>query len=80
MVYADGVNTLGGRVHTVRETAELLIKTCKESGVEVNAHKLSTRPCVEIRMHHEVRFEDSYLFLTNSGEYHMFGKNLTKNL
>jgi len=34
----------------VREKAEILIMTNKQSGVEVNADKLSTRSCVEIRM------------------------------
>jgi len=37
-------------VHNVRGKAEDLIMTSKISGVEVNADKLSTRSCVEIRM------------------------------
>jgi len=45
---------LGGKMHTAREIAEILIKTSRDSGVEVNADKLSTWPCIEIRMQDEV--------------------------
>ena len=41
-------------MHTAREKAEILIKTSRDSGVEVNADKLSTWPCIEIRMQDEV--------------------------
>jgi hypothetical protein len=36
-VYADGVNVLGGSVHTVKENA--LVLASKETGLEVNADK-----------------------------------------
>jgi len=39
LVYADDVNILGGRVHTVKENAEALIVASKETGLEVNADK-----------------------------------------
>jgi len=38
LVYAD-VNTLGGRVHTIKKNAEALIMANKESGLDVNADK-----------------------------------------
>ena len=37
LVYAEDVNILGENVHTVKENAEALIVTSKESGLEVNA-------------------------------------------
>ena len=39
LAYADDVNILGGRVHTVKENAEALIVASKETGLEVNADK-----------------------------------------
>jgi hypothetical protein len=39
LVYADGVNILGGSVHTVKENAEALLVASKETGLEVNADK-----------------------------------------
>ena len=39
LVYADGVNVLGGSVNTVKENAESLIVPSKGNGIEVNAHK-----------------------------------------
>jgi hypothetical protein len=38
LVYADGVNILGGSVHTVKENAALLVAG-KEIGLEVNGDK-----------------------------------------
>jgi hypothetical protein len=38
-MYLSAVNTLGGRVHTVKENAAALIVTTKEIGLEVNADK-----------------------------------------
>jgi len=38
----------------VREKAEIYIMTCKNGGVEVNADKLITRSCMEIRMQDEI--------------------------
>jgi len=37
LVYADDVNTLGGRVHTIKENTESLLVDGKEIGLEVNA-------------------------------------------
>jgi len=39
LVYADGVNILGGSIHTVKEKAEALIVTSKETGLEVKVGK-----------------------------------------
>ena len=39
LVYADDVNILGGRVHTIKENAEALIVASKENGLEVDADK-----------------------------------------
>ena len=56
--YADDVNILGGRIHTIKENAEALIVASKEVGLEVN-DKLSSWSCFEIRMQDEVTvFED----------------------
>jgi hypothetical protein len=38
LVYVDGVNILGGSVHTIKRTESLLIAS-KEIGLEVNADK-----------------------------------------
>ena len=38
LVYADGVNTLGGSVRIVKENAEPLIVVSKENGLEVNVN------------------------------------------
>ena len=39
LVYANGVNILGGSIHTVKENAEALIGASKETGLEVNVDK-----------------------------------------
>ena len=39
MVYADDVNILGGKIHTIKEKIESLLATSKEIGLEVNADK-----------------------------------------
>ena len=39
LVYADGVNILGGSVHTIKENTEALIVASKEIGLEVNIDK-----------------------------------------
>jgi len=39
LAYADGGNLLGGSVHTVKENAEALVVSSKETGLEVNADK-----------------------------------------
>ena len=39
LAYADGVNILGGSIHTVKEKAKALVVATKEIGLEVNADK-----------------------------------------
>jgi sorting nexin-29 len=39
LAYADDVNILGGRLHTVKEKTEALVVATKEIGLEVNADK-----------------------------------------
>jgi hypothetical protein len=39
LVYADGVNILGGSVITIKENAEALVVATKEIGLEVNVDK-----------------------------------------
>ena len=39
MAYADDVNILGGRIHTLKENAEALLAATREIGLEVNADK-----------------------------------------
>jgi hypothetical protein len=39
LAYADDVNILGGRVHTVKENVEALVVATKEIELEVNADK-----------------------------------------
>jgi len=54
LVYADNVNILGGRVNTLQANAEALVVASKESGLEVNADKLSTWSCLAITTQEEV--------------------------
>ena len=56
LVYADGVNILGGSVHTVKGNGEALVQVSMETGQEVNADKsmFSTWSCLKIRMQDEV--------------------------
>ena len=39
LAYADGVNILGGSIHTVMENAEALLAVTREIGLEVSADK-----------------------------------------
>jgi hypothetical protein len=39
LVYADGVNILGGNIHTIKENAKSLLVASKEIGLEINADK-----------------------------------------
>jgi hypothetical protein len=39
LVYADGVNILGGRIHTIRKYATALVSASKETGLDVNVEK-----------------------------------------
>jgi hypothetical protein len=51
LFYADDVNILGGRVHTIKENTEASVVVSKETGLEMLI-KLSTWSCLEIRMQH----------------------------
>jgi hypothetical protein len=50
LVYAHNGNILSGIIHTIRKNREVLIVATKEISLEVNAEKLSTWSCLEIRM------------------------------
>jgi len=39
LAYADDVNILGGRIHTLKENAEALVAATREIGLEVIADK-----------------------------------------
>ncbi len=39
LIYADDVNILGGKIHTIKEKTESLIVSSKEIGLEVNVNK-----------------------------------------
>ena len=39
LVYADGVNMLGGNVHTIKENTETLVVASKETRLEVTCNK-----------------------------------------
>ena len=39
LAYADDVNIQGGGIHTLKENAEALVVTTRETGLEVNADK-----------------------------------------
>ena len=39
LVYTDGVNIVGGSVHTIKENAEGFVVAIKEIGLEVNTDK-----------------------------------------
>ena len=39
LAYADGVNTLGGSIHTLKENAEVLVAATRETGLEISANK-----------------------------------------
>jgi hypothetical protein len=54
LVYADVFNVLGGSLHTIKKNTEARLVASKEIGIEVNAEKLSTWSCLEIRRRDEV--------------------------
>jgi len=51
LVCADDVNIVRGSVQTIKKNAEPRVVASKETGREV---RLSTWPCLEIRIHDEV--------------------------
>ena len=54
MDHVDDANILGRSVHTVKKNTEASGVASKEIGLEVNAKKLSTWSCLEIKMQDEV--------------------------
>jgi hypothetical protein len=54
VVYADDVNVLGGSLHIIKKNTDALVVAREEIGLEMNAIKLSTRSCLEIRRQDEV--------------------------
>jgi hypothetical protein len=54
LVHADDVNMLGGSVYAIMRNTEALVVASKETGLKVNADKLSTWSCLEIRILDEV--------------------------
>ena len=78
LLYADGVNILRGRVHTIQENAEALVVASKETGLEVNANK--TKYTVMLRdrnaeRSHSMKSENSSLERVE--EFIYLGKTLT---
>jgi hypothetical protein len=53
---------MGGRVHTIKKNTKALVVASKKSGLQVNADKLSTWSCLEIRMQDEVTRVDNSSF------------------
>jgi hypothetical protein len=54
LVYADDTNIFRGSVHTMKEKADALQVASKETGIDVNADKLSTWSFLEVRKQDEV--------------------------
>jgi len=77
LVYADGVNILGGSVQTVKENGEALVMASMETGQEVNADKskYSTWSCLNIRMQDEVTVQR--LITVALEEFKYLGTKLT---
>jgi hypothetical protein len=51
-----------GSVHTIKENAEAVVVSSKETGLEVNAADKTTWSCLEIRMQDEVIKIDNSCF------------------
>ena len=54
LAYADDVNILVGSIHTLKENAEALVASTRETGLEGVLINLSIWSCLEIRMQDEV--------------------------
>jgi len=55
LAYADGVNILGGSIHTLKErSAEALVAATREIGLEVSSDKTKYVIMFEIRMQNEI--------------------------
>ena len=75
LVYADGLNILGGSVHTIKENAKTLVVASKEIGLEVNADK--TKYMVKIRMQDEVTIKIDNSSFERAEELRYLGTTLT---
>jgi hypothetical protein len=78
LVYAVDVNIMGARAHTIKENAKALVAASKETGLQVHADKLRTRPCLEIRMQETSQYEagnSSFERLNSS----IFGNSIKKS-
>jgi hypothetical protein len=53
LVYIDNIKMPGGSVHTIKKNTETLVLASKETGLDVNADKISAWSCLEIRMQDE---------------------------
>jgi len=81
LVYADDVNILGGSLHTVRETAEPLIVTSKEIGLEVYADKckyMAMSRDHNVGQNHSVNVDNSSFERVEEFKY--LGINLTNEI
>jgi len=54
LVYVD-VNILGRRIPSIKKNTEALFVAIKDTGLAVNADKLSTWSCLEIRMREKIQ-------------------------
>ena len=78
LVYTDGVNILGGSVHTVKENAEALIVASNEIGLEVNVDKTKYMAMSQDQnagQSHSVKFDNSSFERIEGFKY--LGKTLT---
>jgi len=72
LVYAEGVNILGGSVHTVKENAEALRVASKETGLEVNVDKIKYMVMSQdqnARQSHDMETDNSYIEMLEDFRY-----------
>jgi len=58
LVYADDVNTLGGIVHIIKNTEDLVVVASKETGLEVNGDKTQFMEISRSECMTKSRYED----------------------
>ena len=61
LVYADDINTLGENLQTIRENAEIFIKTSNDIGLEVYSEKTKYM----IRSHHQNVIQNQNIVIEN---------------
>jgi choline kinase len=54
LVYIDDVNILDRSIKTIRKNTNALVVASKETELLANADKLSTWPCLEMRMRDKI--------------------------